>query len=60
MNRTVKYLYYRGARQVAQIVEKQASKLQNLSYRGATVFNRVKETVTHNTSGPHVYRGVAY
>ncbi len=60
MNRTVKYLYYRGVRQVSQIVEKQAEKLQSLSYRGATVLNRMKETVSHNTTAPHMYRGIAY
>lgn len=59
MKRTVKFLYYRGVRQVANLIEKQTNKIQELSYRGATLMRNVKDTVKASTQ-PKMYRGVAY
>lgn len=52
-------MYYRGVRQVAQIVEKHSAKIQDLTYRGAKMIERVKESASRSTM-PHMYRGVAY
>lgn len=58
MKRTVKYLYYRGVRQAAQLIENHAAKIQDLTYRGAKLIQRVQDTVTHTQT--RMYRGVAY
>ena len=59
MKRTVKYLYYRGVRQAAQLIEKNVNHIKNLTYRGAHLIQKVQDSVKHSTQ-PRMYRGVAY
>jgi hypothetical protein len=59
MKRTVKLLYYRGVRQVGQLIEKQTNKIQNITYRGVNFIKKVQDEVRTSTM-PKMYRGVSY
>ncbi|TAF75351.1 MAG: DUF4278 domain-containing protein [Bacteroidetes bacterium] len=59
MERSIKYLYYRGVRYVSNIISEQKTNLKNLSYRGANILSSAAGTVVKSTQ-PHMYRGVAY
>jgi len=59
MERIVKYLYYRGVRYAKNIFNENKARLQELSYRGATMLrdNTIKSIKSNQ---PHMYRGIAY
>jgi len=59
MERSIKYLYYRGVRYATSLIAKNVNKVQELTYRGATILkNSTKEVL--NSSAKKMYRGVAY
>lgn len=59
MERTIKYLYYRGVRYASSLLNRKANKVQELSYRGVkSIMERTSKVL--DSSAPKMYRGVAY
>jgi hypothetical protein len=59
MERSVKYLYYRGVRYTKQLFSINTEKLVNYTYRGVSFVKKLSEkaAISHATKA---YRGVAY
>ncbi|TAH25436.1 MAG: DUF4278 domain-containing protein [Cytophagales bacterium] len=59
MERSIKYLYYRGVRYASSLIVKKVNLVQELTYRGAKLIkNSTKSVLT--SSAQKMYRGVAY
>ena len=59
MERSIKYLYYRGVRYATSLLTKNVNRVQQLTYRGASI---IKNSTTQvlQSSATKMYRGVAY
>lgn len=59
MERSIKYLYYRGVRQAQRVINENKKRFVEVSYRGAKLIEDMTEKAmpSHAT---HMYRGVSY
>lgn len=59
MERSIKYLYYRGVRYASNLIAKSSNKIQSITYRGASIIKNASEVVK-SSSASKMYRGAAY
>lgn len=59
MERSIKYLYYRGVRYATSLINRSATKIQQITYRGASLIRNTSDAVIASTA-KKMYRGVAY
>jgi hypothetical protein len=60
MERTIKYLYYRGVRYASNLIAKKANTVQELSYRGVKSIINKTQKVLNTSSATKMYRGATY